>query len=268
MAEYQKGHNYIWNSHVLYAAPGMYAEFHEHYAASIAVALDKPIHIETRSTDEYYQAAIVAPNVYHQTISPDTPILLLLLDPESLAYQSLESKVLPGEVTSLESSLFDGLRPTFTRALQGELNCSQARQLFDSVIQCISGFTPTKRALDSRVEQILRELRLTTDIETDIESLTESLQVADLASKVNLSADRLMRLFKEEMGIPIRRFILWRRILKAVHLLSDGLNLTEAAHEAGFADSAHLSRTFKKNFGIQPSFFFGSNPLMKFHFCD
>ena len=32
-----------------------------------------------------------------------------------------------------------------------------------------------------------------------------------------------------------------------------GGSWTESAHEAGFADSAHLSRTFKRMFGMNPA---------------
>lgn len=35
-----------------------------------------------------------------------------------------------------------------------------------------------------------------------------------------------------------------------------GAGLTEAAHRAGFADSAHLSRTFRAMFGVAPSLLF------------
>ena len=37
-----------------------------------------------------------------------------------------------------------------------------------------------------------------------------------------------------------------------------GASLTEAAHLAGFADSAHLSRTFRAMFGVAPSLLFKS----------
>jgi AraC-like DNA-binding protein len=33
-------------------------------------------------------------------------------------------------------------------------------------------------------------------------------------------------------------------------MYASGAALTEAAHGAGFADSAHLSRTFRRMFGI------------------
>lgn len=41
---------------------------------------------------------------------------------------------------------------------------------------------------------------------------------------------------------------------RAAALLSSGQPLTEIAHAVGFADSAHLTRTFKGFFGLTPSF--------------
>jgi AraC-like DNA-binding protein len=38
--------------------------------------------------------------------------------------------------------------------------------------------------------------------------------------------------------------------VRALQVYAEGRNLTEAAHAAGFADSAHFSRAFKRNFGL------------------
>jgi AraC family transcriptional regulator len=35
-----------------------------------------------------------------------------------------------------------------------------------------------------------------------------------------------------------------------VQLYANGSSLTQAAHSAGFADSAHFSRTFRRTFGL------------------
>jgi AraC-like DNA-binding protein len=57
-------------------------------------------------------------------------------------------------------------------------------------------------------------------------------------------------LFVEQTGVPFKTYLLWLRLVRAVELYSQGANsLTDAAHAAGFADSAHFSRVFKRTFG-------------------
>ena len=41
-----------------------------------------------------------------------------------------------------------------------------------------------------------------------------------------------------------------RRCVEGGVLVAKGVSITEAAHNAGFTDSAHFSRVFKKLFGI------------------
>ena len=79
--------------------------------------------------------------------------------------------------------------------------------------------------------------------------------MGELAAEVGLSEDRFMHVFKAQMGLPVRRYLLWLRLHRAARLMKAGVTLTEAAHGAGFADSAHMSRTFKENFGVPPSGF-------------
>lgn len=40
---------------------------------------------------------------------------------------------------------------------------------------------------------------------------------------------------------------------QATRLIAQGRSLTEVAHEAGFADSAHLTKTFQATLGLKPS---------------
>jgi AraC-like DNA-binding protein len=55
------------------------------------------------------------------------------------------------------------------------------------------------------------------------------------------------------IGIPLRKLLLWRKMRRALDMLSDAKPLTEVAHAAGFADSAHLSRICLRTFGLNPS---------------
>ena len=62
-----------------------------------------------------------------------------------------------------------------------------------------------------------------------------------------------MHVFTESVGIPLRPYLLWLKLQRAATSIVNGVRLTEAAFEAGFADSAHMSRTFKRMFGMTPS---------------
>ena len=72
----------------------------------------------------------------------------------------------------------------------------------------------------------------------------------DGAALVGLSPGRTRHLFVQQTGLPFRTYLLWLRLNRAVELYAGGASLTEAAHAAGFSDSAHLSRTFHRMFGI------------------
>ena len=77
--------------------------------------------------------------------------------------------------------------------------------------------------------------------------------LGEAAREAGLSPGRLRHLFVEQTGLPFRTYLLWLRLNLAIARMVAGTSLTEAAHDAGFCDSAHFSRTFKRMFGVQPA---------------
>jgi AraC-like DNA-binding protein len=73
---------------------------------------------------------------------------------------------------------------------------------------------------------------------------------AEVASHLALSEGRFLHLFREQMGIAWRPYLLWRRMICAISAMMKGRSATEAAYIAGFSDSSHLSRTFRAHFGM------------------
>lgn len=74
-----------------------------------------------------------------------------------------------------------------------------------------------------------------------------------LAERAHLSPSRFQVLFREATGLPVRNYLLWRRLLEAVDRLQQGETVTAAAHATGFADAAHLSRSVRRIIGAAPS---------------
>jgi AraC-like DNA-binding protein len=106
---------------------------------------------------------------------------------------------------------------------------------------------------DDRIAAVLDHLRATPSPPPSIQDLTRI---------AHLSESRLQHLFRDQVGVPIRRYLLWHRYLTALSLLADGASVTRAAHAAGFADSAHaagfadsahLTRTAVRMNGFTPT---------------
>ena len=85
----------------------------------------------------------------------------------------------------------------------------------------------------------------------------------EVARLVHLSPSRFRHLFVAETGMPMRTYVLWRRLLRVWSLLMRGATLTSAARAADFADSAHLSRTARAMFGLPPSVLQMKGPLFE-----
>ncbi len=111
------------------------------------------------------------------------------------------------------------------------------------VVEALGGAAPASIAVTPRIAAA---------VDFIARNIARELSLAQVAAAVNLSPSRLRHLFVEEVGISYRGYVLWRRILVAVDAMMRDRSWTDAAHEAGFADSAHLSRTFRRTFGISP----------------
>jgi AraC family transcriptional regulator len=97
------------------------------------------------------------------------------------------------------------------------------------------------------------DARITRAIEWVRGRLKEPLTLQQAARVAHLSPSRFRHLFVSQTGISFRAYLLWARVSSAVGAAMGGMSWTEAAQAWGFADSAHLSRTCRRMFGIAPS---------------
>jgi AraC family transcriptional regulator len=77
----------------------------------------------------------------------------------------------------------------------------------------------------------------------------------DLAEAVHLSPFHLARLFKQETGASPHQYLIELRVNAARALLDAGSgqrSLAQVASAVGFADQSHLTRHFKRRFGVSP----------------
>ncbi|MEG0881834.1 MAG: AraC family transcriptional regulator [Janthinobacterium sp.] len=106
-------------------------------------------------------------------------------------------------------------------------------------------------ALQAQPRQVLADARLQRALDQVDALLSGKVSAAAVAGAAHLSLSQLERLFSAQLGLPVRRLVLWRRLRLAIRFILLGSTLTQAAHGAGFADAAHFSRTMRSLFGVR-----------------
>jgi AraC-like DNA-binding protein len=85
------------------------------------------------------------------------------------------------------------------------------------------------------------------------EHLDGDIPLGDLAAECGLSPGRFMRGFKKSFGVPVRRYLLHRRVQAAKSaLLHCDKPLLKVALEAGFTDQPAFNRSFREIVGTSP----------------
>ncbi len=98
--------------------------------------------------------------------------------------------------------------------------------------------------IDSRIRRAVEMMRLEPD-----RNFTQD----ELAAALGLSPSRVLHLFSAELGVPYRRFRLWKRLLHSFELMHAQDSMTYAALDSGFADATHFSHAFRDTFGVNPA---------------
>ncbi len=88
------------------------------------------------------------------------------------------------------------------------------------------------------------------------EHLEQDLTLSTLAGVAHISPYHLLRLFKQATGYTPHQYLLSSRLKRAQELLQHtNCSISEISLLTGFADQSHLTRHFKRVFGITPATF-------------
>jgi AraC-like DNA-binding protein len=74
-----------------------------------------------------------------------------------------------------------------------------------------------------------------------------------LSELAGLSRFHLARLFREEVGATLHRYVTRARLAMALERVLDGEDLTTIALDSGFSSHSHFTARFRGVFGVAPS---------------
>ena len=235
----------IWNDLKLFCGsnPRAVAE-HSHPVVQLVLAIQDSF-LSKNETGDWIEKTglLIAPNHFHECDANNVPILSIDIDPASalgewiMNNQLKNQPVIDYPSNELAMLDFDDL----SGKLENE-NWKATRIIIENTFH----FQNTRETLqrDDRIESILDYISENIDQKVNTQSLMEV---------AHLSESRMLHLFKETMGLPIRNYILWYRLKIVFEQILAGNSLTHAAYQAGFSDQAHLTRTFIKMVGVPPS---------------
>ena len=217
---------------------------HAHHAIQIVIALDGSVAIAGRDGKWHETRGIVVrPDAEHSFDCNGALGVMVFVDPESSDGAWLSTS-LRQEITTVPDTRLDVILPEL-RAFAEQPD--EVEDIAALVRRCIHGLRPglaPTRRLDSRVTTVLDAIRASDDLRMSLD------QAAD---KACLSSTRFAHLFKEQVGLPFSRYMLWRKLTRAMVAVASERTIAAAAHAADFADAAHLTRTFYQMVGMAPS---------------
>ena len=216
------------------------ADFHAHHAIQITACLSGDLALTNGQETLNAPVLAVAADARHK-FEAHGLLAFIFVEPESRVGRALtETLFRDRELIQVDEARIaphlEPLRSTFDAPLGNEPLLQAGRAAVEELAPIRQARLP-----DPRVQRI---------IDYAARHLEEPLSLSSAAEGIHLSPSRLRHLFVEQTGLAFKTYVLWLRLVEAVQLYSEGSSLTEAAHAAGFSDSAHFSRVFRRTFGL------------------
>jgi AraC-like DNA-binding protein len=236
--------------HTLFLGPLGAVSSHAHATPALVLGLYEPVKLQlnpgaTSAPWLSTQAVVVPAGALHRLHTGAAPVAVLYASPARASLQTLAALVGNRQDNSNFAVCGNSAEQAFFRELYEApvLTPTDANEALSGLLER-PGLVRHSKALDPRVRQTIEQLHRTPE---------QADPLLAWAAIHNLSPSRLMHLFSEQLHTPFRRYRTWCRLQTAMRDAGTGVSLTQAALSAGFSDSQHFSREFRRAFGVTAS---------------
>jgi AraC family transcriptional regulator len=217
---------------------------HSHHAIQIVVGIDGDMALKGARGDwRAGRGIVVRPDVEHSYDGKGALGAMIFVDPESYEGVWLQT-ALTEDITVVPEARSRICAEALSTFVEKPFESMEVGDLARHCVLSLCAGAPPLRRLDERVTKVLTAIQAADDLRLSIE---------DAAAMAFLSPSRFAHLFKQQVGLPFRRYMLWRKLTRAMVAIGKEPTIAAAAHASDFADAAHLTRTFYQMFGIPPS---------------
>jgi AraC-like DNA-binding protein len=236
---------YLWEGGFLLTARAQgLVPSHAHHAIQIVIALDGCVAIcgkDARWRES--RGVVVRPDATHSFDCHGALAVMVFVDPESSEGVWLSASF-QQDIADVPDARLDAVAAAFRSLVDhADDEADVVARIRRGVLGLRPGLARAAR-LDARVTTVLNAIRASDDLRISLDTA---------AAMAFLSPTRFAHLFRDQVGLPFSRYMLWRKLTRAMVAIASEETIAAAAHAADFADAAHLTRTFYQMIGMAPS---------------
>jgi len=218
---------------------------HAHYAIQIAFGQRRGIRFQTTEQWMEYGGAIIPSRQPHAMDATGVGMsAVLMIEPETPQGRMLSKRYLQSGIAVIPEQILADYAPSIFEACTAIDSTTALQDACQRLVRALTIDVERVSVVDERIARAISFINANLNVSLTLESVAE---------EACLSPSRFRHVFVEATGMAFRPYILWRRFVRVWELLSAGATLSTAAHAAGFADAAHLTRTSRSTFGFPPS---------------
>lgn len=218
---------------------GLETELHRHPAIEVLFDASGSMQFSNGHTfQDHVSMLVIDANVLHQVVAPHSNVQVFMIEHRAMHVKQV--------LSSLGFTLREGVFVSYR-----DDHPSQAH--FHDLKVALGGIE-SMTAYDERVQKVLHYLQ---HHEVSYEGM-----LSELTDLVHLSASRLSHLFKENMGISLKKYLLWCKLRNTIaEHLDQEEDLFASLIKSGFYDQPHFSRAFKTMLGVNPTKAYNSRTI-------
>lgn len=193
------------------------------------------IHIANKEYDG--NIILLKSNVLHK--APNGKIdYLLLVDPSSTLAMQIRRLIGNGEFAKSFKNGLDSIK------IEEKKSDSEIVSEIENTLHTIGITMDNKIVMDERIVALIADIRAYKHL---------GKKLIDIAREYHYSESWLTHLFKREVGVSLKSYLLLRQMEYVWQEVYKGKSITVASLEAGFASSSHFAAICKKTTGISIS---------------
>ena len=226
-----------FHNHILLIPAYKTPDIHSHLASHLIIAINGNLKCVIENESIETKMICIASDVSHTAYMDQGQMVTFVIDETSNYSKTLEKLYLKGSKYSIinDELMYRKICDVWNN------NKNDLKKLDDEILKlCL--LESSHKNIDPRAKEVL-------DILEDIETIPNNIMDI-LSEKLNLSKSRVSHIFKENMGISIKRYLVLEKMKKCYEYFKTTGSITNASINAGFYSSSHFATTCKKMFGI------------------